>query len=322
MEFLNKLKLAKFKFVIRAEQPLWLPSYKGSTFRGAFGSTFRRIVCVMRDQECDTCMLRENCAYYYVFESPNPMTLSNFTDPKIPHPFILEPPLERELYFPVGAELDFHLILVGKAIDYLPYFIHTFDELGRRGGIGRGRRYGQGRFKLTQVFDAADGGQSIYDGETKMLSSNFSVISEKELIPKKEDTADELKLKFITPVRIKKQGRFFMKDRKQPLELQLLIENLYRRIYCLVFFHCESLTSTFEYPQIAGVGIKDSKLRWQDWERYSNRQQTRMMLGGFVGHACYDGAFQPWLTLIRAGEFLHVGKGTAFGLGKYGMWDR
>lgn len=38
------------------------------------------------------------------------------------------------------------MILIGRAIDYLPYFIYTFEELGKM-GLGKGR----GEFNLEEV---------------------------------------------------------------------------------------------------------------------------------------------------------------------------
>lgn len=43
-----------------------------------------------------------------------------------------------------------------------------------------------------------------------------------------------------------------------------------------------------------------------------------MKLGGFIGEIEYKGeAITEFLPLIVAGEILHVGTGTSFGLGKY-----
>jgi len=64
-----------------------------------------------------------------------------------------------------------------------------------------------------------------------------------------------------------------------------------------------------------------NKLYWQDWERYSSRQQTRMKFGGWVGEIIYQGDFQRFLPLLRLGEHIHVGKVTTFGLGKYRIVD-
>ncbi|HEX8949253.1 MAG TPA: CRISPR-associated protein Cas6, partial [Dissulfurispiraceae bacterium] len=55
-----------------------------------------------------------------------------------PHPFIIEPPSETKKIYKPGDEVVFGLTLVGRAIDYIPYFIYTFDELGRI-GIGKGK---------------------------------------------------------------------------------------------------------------------------------------------------------------------------------------
>lgn len=63
----------------------------------------------------------------------------------------------------------------------------------------------------------------------------------------------------------------------------------------------------------------DRDLRWYDWQRYSNRQHTKMSMGGFVGKISFEGPVDHFMPLIRAGKIVHVGKGTSFGLGKYGL---
>jgi CRISPR/Cas system endoribonuclease Cas6 (RAMP superfamily) len=65
------------------------------------------------------------------------------------------------------------------------------------------------------------------------------------------------------------------------------------------------------------IKIVKRVLYWHDWERYSNRQETRMKMGGFMGEITYEGDFEPFLPYIRLGEYMHVGKGSSFGLGRY-----
>ncbi|MBM4330698.1 MAG: CRISPR system precrRNA processing endoribonuclease RAMP protein Cas6 [Deltaproteobacteria bacterium] len=65
------------------------------------------------------------------------------------------------------------------------------------------------------------------------------------------------------------------------------------------------------------IQIKDSHLRWHDWERYSARQDTRMKLGGFIGRIDFSGDLSDFWPYLSLGEFIHVGKGSSFGLGKY-----
>ena len=48
-----------------------------------------------------------------------------------------------------------------------------------------------------------------------------------------------------------------------------------------------------------------SRLRWHDWTRYSNRQETTMQLGGLVGELAFAGdlaPFAPWLAWAEAAE--------------------
>jgi hypothetical protein len=46
------ISVASFIFILKVLEPIILPSYKGSTLRGGFGSAFRSVVCVMREKEC------------------------------------------------------------------------------------------------------------------------------------------------------------------------------------------------------------------------------------------------------------------------------
>ena len=66
-----------------------------------------------------------------------------------------------------------------------------------------------------------------------------------------------------------------------------------------------------------GVKVKESSLKWFDWERYSGRQETKMKMGGFIGSVSFEGTFTPFVPYVLLGSYIHVGKGTSFGLGKY-----
>src|SRR3990170_3658124 len=144
---LFQFKFARFQFVLKALDSLRLPVYKGSTFRGGFGHAFKKVVCVHRERNCGTCLLKEKCVYSYVFETPPPSDTSRMRKyPYAPHPFVITPPLEEKREYREGDTLCFELTLIGKSIDYLPYFIYTFDELGRM-GIGRGK----GKYNLENV---------------------------------------------------------------------------------------------------------------------------------------------------------------------------
>ena len=148
---MERFYFSKFTFVIRCKSLLLLPPYKGSRFRGGFGHAFRRITCALKGKECGDCLLKEQCVYAYVFETPisaDAQMMRKYT--VAPHPFVLEPPIDTRTTYEQGEELSFGLTLIGHGTDFLPYFIYTFDELGRI-GIGKGK----GKYELVEV--AEDG---------------------------------------------------------------------------------------------------------------------------------------------------------------------
>jgi hypothetical protein len=66
-----------------------------------------------------------------------------------------------------SRRLSFDLILVGKALEYFPYFLVTFRELGDQGiGLGRGR-YRIARVSLSNE-DGNDVGE-VYSGRDNVV---------------------------------------------------------------------------------------------------------------------------------------------------------
>lgn len=49
-----------------------LPTFPGSAWRGAFGHALKKTACVVRDTPCSQCLLKNACAYSYIFETPPP----------------------------------------------------------------------------------------------------------------------------------------------------------------------------------------------------------------------------------------------------------
>lgn len=316
--FLNNFSLAKFQLTISPIDKIILPKYKGSTLRGGFGYAFRKVVCVSSNKECSKCMLKEKCIYSYVFETPPPEDTKIMRKyPYAPHPFIIEPPIDKKTEFNKDDNLNFGLILIGNAIDYLPYFIFTFDELGRI-GLGKGR----GKYLLIEVKNIFKNNDTIeesiiYTGNDKILNNKYKIITFKDIInqTKKFNKKERIELQFITPTRIKYKNKLISE-----LEFHILIRNLLRRISLLSYFHCnEELDIDFKkvIEESTSITKENSYLEWYDWERYSHRQEDRMSLGGFIGKVTFRGNIEEYLPLLYLGKYTHIGKGTSFGLGEY-----
>ena len=64
------------------------------------------------------------------------------------------------------------------------------------------------------------------------------------------------------------------------------------------------------------VPIASTNLSWYDWERYSFRKDEKMLMGGMIGSIVYDRVPGEYFPLLEFCEQVHLGKQTAFGLGK------
>ncbi|MGO0122579.1 CRISPR system precrRNA processing endoribonuclease RAMP protein Cas6 [Desulfothermobacter acidiphilus] len=313
----EKLLLACYRIrLLAGPEGLSLPPYKGSTLRGGFAGTFQRLACGTGTRQCKSCSLRHQCPYALVFETgppPDSEALRNYES--VPRPFVLEPPLETKTEYAPGELLIFHLLLFGHALNFFPYFIVTLDELGRR-GIGRGCR----PFLLAAV----EAVNPLTGEEVPVYQSGDRVIRVSDLsftagdvwkFSKMASQSARLRLDFITPTRLTFEG----KPAAVP-EFHVLVRNLLRRLSSLCYFH-QAFTYEADFRALIAraqvVRMLRYSTRWVTWERYSTRQGRKVPCGGVVGWALYEGPWAEFYPLLLLGEFLHVGKGTVFGQGKY-----
>jgi len=308
--------LAHYHLTLEALEPLQLPPFKGSALRGGFGHTFKRLVCFQSRPCGERCELGNTCPYGYIFETTPPegsQVLRNFDE--VPRPFVIEPPSDRRTLVPPGARLTFGLTLVGRGVNYLPYFIAVFKELGQ---VGLGRTRGRYRLQTIDAISPYTGViESIYQAENDTIRAVNLVINV-EAVTAHAATwpSDHLTLDFLTPTRLKHEGRWVM----QGPPFHVLVKALLGRVSSLAYFHCGQRWETdFRglIDRAQAVRLADAHTGWVDWERYSGRQEQRVKMGGLVGQATYEGDLHDYLPLLALGELVHVGKGTVFGNGQY-----
>ncbi|MCX7612913.1 MAG: CRISPR system precrRNA processing endoribonuclease RAMP protein Cas6 [Caldimicrobium sp.] len=291
-------------FTCKPEDELYLPAFKGSTFRGVLGRALKQALCTLKTQkDCLSCPLLRTCYYAYIFETiphrERPLPFGYNKIPAVPHPFVLEPPLEEKRHFTTEDTFSLNLILIGQAIQYEPLFLLALNLVASH-GIGKGNKKFQILHTSTQTFQLE-------------IHLNSLDTYEKEFSSPGDLT---LKLKIITPLRLIFDGRLV-----RNLEFHHLIRALLRRVSLLYYFHCESSLPNVDAKRwlnlAENIEMIEDQTRWFDWERYSFRKGRRMTLGGLVGEVSFKGKLSPFLSLLRAGEVLHCGKNTSFGLGQF-----
>ncbi len=302
----------EYQFSCNLDNDAILPPYKGSTFRGVFGRALKKVVCALKRQECDQCLLNQKCIYASVFETSktaNPPKDSRFAS--VPHPFVIQPPLTVETEFSKGTPFDFHLLVFGEVNNSLPYFIYAFDQMGKI-GIGKKINGKRGQFTLEEVRLSGDIVYSHIDQKLKAIDS-LKTLTLSDLENHSEGSSS-LKVVIETPLRLKYKNRF-----NAELPFHILVRAMLRRISSLLNCYGEGEPS-IDYRGLVkraeAVQIIDSNLNWFDWQRYSLRQDKSMLMGGIVGSVTYQGEISEYLPLFDYCTKVHLGKQTTFGLGK------
>jgi len=327
---LSSLRIGLFRFRLIPDQSLQVPALsKGNMLRGGFGHAFRRLCCIPQCKDTKTCPLAATCPYKAVFEpSPPPHSERLSKNQDIPRPFVFRPPQTTQSRFQKGEAFEFGLVLIGRALDFLPYFVLSFRELVSGGlGLNRARCTLD---RVEQVGAFSNGSESALSDPKLIYSAADQVFRATQGTGVQEfvnsrvrefhvsngnQSAQNITMRFLTPTFLKADGEII----REP-EFHHVFKRLRDRINALcTFFGDGPLDMDFR-----GLGERAEKVRTTsakiDWvERYRTSSKTHQchQLSGFVGETTYEGElseFLPWVTL---GELLHVGKHTAWGNGLY-----
>jgi CRISPR/Cas system endoribonuclease Cas6 (RAMP superfamily) len=313
------LSLSRYRVTFTARESLDLPSYLGSTLRGAFGHVFRSIACpAPAGRECP---IPGQCPYHRIFESsPPPGSQALRTHEEIPRPFVIAPgwarpgDTEARTIVEPGGLLSFELVLIGRAQEFFPYFVVAFREIDR---LGKGRRAVE--LATIEALDGKAGSpRLIYESSDNIVRGAAVplAMSECGTAPPADG---RMTIEFVTQTRLKHEGRFV----RVP-EFHILFRRLLGRLSSMARFHSEeALDVDFRgiIEKSRGVLLTQDDTKWTKLRRYSSRQGRPMEWEGICGRASYEGDLAPFWPYLCFGQHIHVGHGATFGLGKFLLGD-
>lgn len=281
----------------------------GNTLRGGFGHALRAVSCSLRRDSCAECPLGRACAYGYLFETPiqkSDTVMRKYTS--APHPFVLEPDTLQRPVVSAGDRIVFSMVLAGQAASYLPYILLALRELGGM-GLGRDRVH-------FDIIDVTDENGAVCLGEES--GNTLRPIAEKALtLAPGVSRQAEFTIHFQSPARIQHGGRILERP-----GLPELVESLRRRLFLMCCFHGNGAVQPLSQEYISAAAAAEtlrSEFAWRDAGRHSTRQMREVPIGGAVGRIRCRGDLGVLNPLLRAGEYVHVGKNAAFGLGKISL---
>ncbi len=272
--------------VLRARvlRPITLPAFPGSALRGVFGHALRRLACLTQAPTCKDCLLRSRCTYARVFE-PQPPEGARRLYSQVPAGFVLAPPVGlRPLES--GELLEFGLTLVGAGLSDAPLVLAAW-----RDALMLGLGPSKGTATLDQVIDCP--------------------------VPDAGPAPSQVTLRFITPTYIKRGGQPLGPDQ---LTGAAVLRAAVRRVGDLLELQ-DNQHATIDFASLGAaadrVRVKAAALAWADIERWSNRHHRHMSFRGVVGRLDVAGDLDMLWPFLFAGQYLHVGGKTSFGLGRY-----
>lgn len=302
---MGDLNFQRYQFNFVTTTPLRLDFYAGSLLRGVFGKALRQLSCMTKLKSCPDCPLYRSCPYAAVFEVPPPVqhNLQKFS--QIPSPYVIEPPPLGSKVYAVGELLSFTMILIGPAIAQLPLIVLAWQ---RAFAQGVGKYNSTAHLHSVTLPDA--NGHIIYNPQQDPAVLPHAALALAPVPQHKQVT-----LHFSTPLQLQKQGRLMGHN----LTAKELLVALIRRYYLLAEFYA----AAYQVPPFAELAEQarhiscSHQLAWCEWQRYSNRQQQKMRVDGVVGSICLAGDLTVFLPLLEAGQWLHIGNKTTFGMGRY-----
>jgi hypothetical protein len=302
--------LLAFRLEFVAQDSVYFPPGKsGNVVRGAFGSTFRHLVCVDRCHDERTCEQRSTCPYARIFEpiaqpAEGPSGLHDW-----PRPFVFRAAHLDGATIEPGRPFHFDVHLFDLRDPAIVYFVLAFAQVTKE-GIGPRR----GRARLVRA------SQLVAEGRAVACVYNGAAFVPAELLPPihldlgaDSEPVSKVQVRFLTPTELK-HGQLLA---TRP-EFAVLFGRIRDRVSTLrALYGPGPLGIDFQGlgERAAAVKMTVCDLRFSDAERRSARSGERHPLGGFVGEVTYEGELGEFMPYVRAAKWVGVGRQTVWGKG-------
>lgn len=355
--FPEHLRIGVYRVTLVALETVELSAFSAATLRGAFGWSFKRLVCYQPQvTTCAGCLLRGQCPYPRVFEPPPPPGTIYAAQERVVAPYVLRRPLGEDAAeqrsFHAGEAIVFEIVLIGWANGLLPYFALALQQLEERGvGRGRGRvtvaaidllpaqpppnfprtppptnlphpRGGTDLSLTSQRLPPLGEGRGGVSGVLRLFDATQPGVIQNHGGWPASAWIDPGPAPAQITVHFVSPTRLQSDGRVQgEPDFVVLYRALLRRVSALCTVHTDQPWTT-DFAGLAqaaqGVQTVAAHMVRERRRRYSDRQ-GEMEFWGAEGTMVYQGDLAPFWPLLQLGQVLHVGKNCTFGLGRFSV---
>ncbi|MDO4699982.1 MAG: CRISPR system precrRNA processing endoribonuclease RAMP protein Cas6 [Moraxella sp.] len=292
MNNLYQFPITRFAITFKAKTDIILPDYAESALRGIFGYALKNMACLTAKGHHGQCRcVPQECLYRMIFD-PAGQSLTHRTQVQdVPPPFVIEAH-SLPTHIKQGQTATFYMVLIGKMAHDEQTIIRLAWQQALAGGLNQA-----GKSKATVeliAFELCDAPHSH-----------------------KPFLRDDLVLDLVTHTRIQHHGKILGAGN---FCVKALFQTLLRRYLTVVQVYgsvpIDEQQISQLYQDIDNIN-GSHQLQSYPWSRYSNRQKQKIHQDGLIGKIELYNVSERLYYLLYLGQWLHVGKGGAFGLGQY-----
>ncbi len=310
----EKFKLLWCRFHLMAgDNGLVLPALKSSLFFDKqFKDILRQQVCKYFDKKCSGCILKNDCAYAYLYEDSTDTSWSLRRFGALPPPLIWQPPLEKKTDYFAGENVVFNLVLCGRGVSFLQDMADTILQLSEEG-----LKSGSGSFEVSRITLENPLTNQVFE----LLETTAEDVGEKRVMIEGSDIENwakrykqftRLSIRFLTPLLIKESDETL----KEP-SFDVMMKVLFQRTSALYYFYHQQREMSVNYNEFKEKSKDVQKVK--DQTRFIPTGQTThktQIAPGLLGEAVYMGDFQLFLPFLKLGEWIHLGEQATYGQGR------
>ncbi|PVZ80647.1 hypothetical protein C9426_32715 [Serratia sp. S1B] len=280
LEVARHFQLLRLHITLQLTEDTQLPAFKGSMWHGWLGQALKAV-----DERVYATLYGQHAVQQ-------------------PKPYVICPNEDLKKQWCKYELLSFELLLIGEAASLAPRVLEAL-EYGQILGLGEQRTPAV----LLSVCSQLPG--RYRPGLHPTLLAEW-------LYPQPTLEPIEVALQLQTPMRWKFNGQI---QQPQAFPLDVWIRHIQRRIKLLGTFWVADQPELYnrlylDLPRMSDYEVQHY-LYFEDWQRYSAVSDGMLPFGGVKGQISYQGEISEVLPWLQAGEVLHLGGKTTFGLGKY-----
>ncbi len=228
--------------------------------------------------------------------------------------FVIRIGPETQGVFEAGDYFDLRVLFWGRGISHIAAFGRALAALGTRGLV-----CGEGRYELAamRALDLTGNATPFWQRGERLENIAPILLDLSWWLSESDFSPPVVRVNFVTPARLISRGRPLF----QP-HFRTLFPFILRRVTSMIHAHCdrELVTDAADLLRSAGeVREEENRLQWTDWRRLEGEEKDQE-IGGITGSLLLSGsAIDDILWVLQIGSLLQLGKGAAFGAGRYDL---